>query len=390
MKKVLGSWFFERGVPRPTSYVLRPTFHIPRPTPHIPRALLVISVFQFFSFSAFSQLERTWQFQNPADYEVSDPQLIRANPASGGRAELVLQESLQDQSTISNYLAGTVSPGLRLGAESLLELQQDAQNLYVAPGVFRSRILDKGFQTASWNTLFSRVSNVLLANSPSGWTGTEQGLLRLYRFDNNVLDTISGDALSPVGGNVTFETEAQVGSHAVSFRGGKTPSLSLPRSQLNLTGSSAFTISFWVYPKDPPTFSDFTPYVNYAGGIGRFYFGYWSRTDDKMMLYLRDGSGGENNFFRVPLLPLNSWALVTIAWNVAEKYVNLYYNKDLVYSSLVSSVGTLTQTGDFTIGRDNSGSRVNARMDDLTIWDRLLTQDQISDYIDGLRAVQLR
>ncbi len=182
--------------------------------------LVLLSVFQFFSVSAFSQLERTWEFDVPGEYEVSDETLIRANTNHGGRAELILQEELLDQTTIPIYLTNSTLSGLRLGAERILKLTKDGTGLYASSGVYRSRVLDKGLGTGDWSAFFAKASNDLHLNNPSGWTGNENGLRRLYRFDNNAQDAVSGDVLQPRGGSVSFTPTAVIGSHAASFAGG--------------------------------------------------------------------------------------------------------------------------------------------------------------------------
>ncbi len=362
-------------------------------TSYVPRSLLFLLLISALSFhpSALLQADTAnrWEFDNTGEYEVSDPTLIKANPAGGGRAELILQETLRDNSSISQYLTDTDFSGLRIGSEQVLELAQDSGGQYVTPGIYRSRVIDKKAGSASWSALFSRISNALLANSPSGWLGSENGLRRLYRFDNDVLDTVSGDALVPVGGSVPFETDAQVGTHAARFQGVKSPSLVLPRSQLDLSGSTGFTYSFWVYPMDPPLTYDYSAYLGYAGSGGRLYYGYFLRTDPYMKLQFRDGAGGINEIFDVPPMPLETWTFVTITWDVTGRHLNLFFNKNIVFSSPLQSSGNFVQVGDLTIGRDQGGV-VNARIDDFTVWDRALSQDEISSYIDGLRAVQFR
>ena len=351
--------------------------------------LLLLSLTAFLlPLTASANLTNTWQFTNPAQYEVSDPALIQANPADGGRAELRLQEDLLNQSTLLDYIQQLVYSGVRIGSEQVLELTKDIAGKYNAPGIFRSRVIDKGEGSGSWDALFSRVSSAILPNSPGTIPETSPGLVALYRFDNNYVNAVDGIPATLVGSTVPFMTTSVVGSHAAQFRRVN----GYLRAPISLEGATGFTFSMWVYPfTQSEDYATFITHGVTAGTRGFVVMSYHIRTQN-MRIDVRSGPMSlATTILSIPL-PSLEWTLVTLTFDSVFGVKRVYFNKSLIHSSVHANSGPFTDGGDLFIGtRPEVTSRaVNAEMDEVSVWNRALSEDEIGAFIDNLRSVQFR
>ncbi len=361
-------------------------------TPNVYRltSLLVFSLLSsVFSPAVHAQITRTWQFDNNTHYEVSDPLLIHANTAGGGRAELILQETFLDQSDLLRYIQNSIVSGVRLGSEQVLELSKDAGGKYVAPGVYRSRVLDKGQDTARWLALFSKSSNVQLMNSPATIDISSQGLINLFRFDNNLTDAFSGQDAATTGIPVTYTIDARAGSAAANFawnNGSIT-------AESKLDNSSAISVTFWAYPfANQLGFATFFTHGVYTGIEGFITFYYYNNVTRNTAVVIRVGPDDSWREYRIDTpLPVDHWTMVTVAWNGVTHTLDVYFNRDLVLRTSHVS-GGLFSGNSLVIGErtEFSGRRINSIIDEFAVWNRSLTEDDVFEMYDRYRALLFR
>ena len=136
------------------------------------------------------------------------------------------------------------------------------------------------------------------------------------------------------------------------------------------------TLAAWVSPEA----SD----QAYAGLIDKSYteaysFGMWGGITDpdttRMIGYITDSSGGSD-----PLIPMGTgvWSHVAMTFSGAENRLRFYFN-----GSLVATLGSEPSIGvsdeDLRIGRSYAGDRYKGRIDEVAVFDRELTAEEIEE-----------
>ena len=105
---------------------------------------------------------------------------------------------------------------------------------------------------------------------------------------------------------------------------------------------------------------------------------YHNQTGNILCGIYNGSAGGSIFVISTDAIPTNQWTLITCAYNASQisLYINGDYNKKAVYSGLS---GNFNNSKDFWIGsRTKSQGFLNASIDDLRIYNRALTRDEIS------------
>lgn len=330
---------------------------------------------------AQANLTNTWQFTNAANYEVSNPRLIQVNPANGGRVELILQAEETDNSTVSNYLQWTRSD-LSIGAHSSLMLTKGSDGKYRYPGVFRSRVLDKG-AAGPWQLIVTDVDNgAFLSKSAKGEVPAGQnGLVGLYRFNNSWKDEISGQVAVPNNASFQFVTDAILGTHAAT--GWDSLWASLVDSSL-LSGVSEFTITCWYKPLE---FAEASGIIFSPSSLP---FGFYQKNINRIEAVVQTTRGVSYAGTPLGSLPLGSWIFIAMTWRGESGVISLYINGALagVAGSYVAGKGLLQQNASIRVGQHQRGAY--ARYDEVALWNRELSASEVQDLFLSLSAVDCR
>lgn len=235
--------------------------------------------------------------------------------------------------------------------------------------------------------------------SIESYSNIDSSLVLNYSFDNE-------DAFDESGNNLhgTIYNSFQF----VDFAGGKALKLNgqpgnsdkggyvrLPDLDYSLLGD--FTINMWVNLQD---LSDQGSHFFFAGDIhsgyiGLGYFVDWPDYDRK--LYLQGTSGGmlgrDNNWIEPPIIKEydssieNTWINLTLIQD--EQRLQLRVNGEIVGNRFQEITSGFLKTAiNATFWDDNMESRFTAIYDDIRIYDRVLSDDEIFQLNDKLEKIQ--
>ncbi len=324
-----------------------------------------------------------WEFDDQNDYELSDSQLIEVDEAAGGRAQLRLQPTRTADADMTNILVG-VSRDVQVGDTGNVQLEY-GDSSYKFPAVLQSRVFDKGI-AGGWQSIATDVENsVFLSQSLKGEVSTNSpGLVALYHLNNSYRDEVSGQNGRGYGG-YSFVPASILGSHAGQGWNGRY--FQTVNSTL-LNGATEISIGFWIYSREESP--------GFKGIIGS------SQGSTQFGVYYNNGSveGG----FVLPTgqsyagsgansAPLNSWSFIVMTWNGSTGIIKMYVNGDFRGQSgnYTGARGALPQTSPITINRFLLASAdMFARLDEVSIWNRELSADEVSDLYLALESVEVR
>lgn len=207
-------------------------------------------------------------------------------------------------------------------------------------------------------------------------------LVGYYRMEGN--GNTSKGSVNGTPSNVTFNAGNGKFGQGAGFNGSN--------SQINLGNNfnygknNAFSLTLWVYP----TSTGYRNFINKQTGSGSFRgYGFETLPNYIPSFFLRRGGGTNNNFSRntVDPIPSNEWTFLvaTYAGNNNRSGITLYVNgkpvamQDGGEGATISS-GDITDGGaSFGIGRriEGGGSPFGGRIDDVGVWNRVLTASEI-------------
>ena len=322
-----------------------------------------------------------WPFSNPANYNVSDPTLIEVG--TNGTARLLLQANTLLHDTVAEYTTnGVTIQNLDVGRNASVTLAESG-GLFVPSGSFRSRVLDGGLGN-TWQSLRTRVSNRLMPNSANELAPVTSNLVAYYRNNNDSWQNyVTGGNGTPIGG-VLFTTDARFGTHAGSFNG-TSARVRLEDSSL-LQGQTAFSISCWLKLR---SWTDLAGII-LSRGSGTFFGLHQRAAVEETMQFTVSASGGT----AAPRigLDLDRWYFVTAVWDGASGDATIYLDAQPV-DSRNGATGTAMQNDFFYMAWDDfsTGSRrSDCILDEVAIWDRRLTPDEIRDLYERAAPVKLQ
>lgn len=85
---------------------------------------------------------------------------------------------------------------------------------------------------------------------------------------------------------------------------------------------------------------------------------------------------GSNTGSSGPVVATNEWHHAVVSWNELTGYWEIYYDGEFVTSG--TNTNQSSNTGnDFGIGSDGNGNRFSGMIDDVRVYDRLLTADEV-------------
>lgn len=203
-----------------------------------------------------------------------------------------------------------------------------------------------------------------------------------YDGDNDVRDNsinnLHGETVNGVN-----KTDAKVCKGA-SFDGSD-DYIEIPNdAKFNITGS--MTVSFWVYPERDTTDEYYVS--KYDGSDGwRIWFD--NRSSDRIEFYLRVGSHHRHVRIYKPSNWTNNWHLITAVYD-NHNGTSLYV-KDAVGNNLSGSdshTGAIRPSSEplFFAERSDNKKYFKGKLDEVKIWGRALSSQEISDMYDNESA----
>ncbi len=200
----------------------------------------------------------------------------------------------------------------------------------------------------------------------------QTGLVALWHLDNNGIDASHhGNDLTPH--NVTFPSDALIGSNSASFNGSNTYLGVSSGNNLPL-GAAPRTLMAWIKPFSYPD-------ATYNGIVA---YGPGACNQSSLLSIKNDGRLSMafwcNDTYQTIGNPavLNNWNQVAITYNGGTT-VKFYMNGQFMQESALSGgYAANTQNGPVRIGTtDNPGRVFNGLIDEVSIYNRALTADEI-------------
>jgi hypothetical protein len=222
-----------------------------------------------------------------------------------------------------------------------------------------------------------------------------------YPFSGQTLPSFNNqfaidNGTSPSGSAPTF-TDGKIGK-AFLFDG-VNDYVEFPNNSLNF--NSSFSVSFWIYNNNMATnqnrrYIACSYYLSGNYGYG-WQFARW--VDGKYVFYCFNGDGVLNSIYMTTedIIPVNQWTHITITrkWSTETRiYVNGVY-KNFTYSTGNATINPgYSSTMYCTIGAlkdnpSNISSYINGRIDGLNVWQKELTQAEVTELYNSGNGKQL-
>lgn len=208
-----------------------------------------------------------------------------------------------------------------------------------------------------------------IAGGSTPWTGNIDNfrIVKNSSLYTNVVTDLSGN-YNGIPTNITYDT-GKFGQAAV-FNG--TSKISAPQVGLNNIGKGSCTVTCWVKPSNLNGVQCFV----YLGSFGsnQIHFGFSSGT-------LWGGTGNGTTWGTISsgsALTANVWTYVTMVVDRINGILKFYKNGIQVYSGAYTAMPTTT-TSPLLLGtQDNSINYYNGSMDQVRIFNRALTQSEVT------------
>ena len=211
------------------------------------------------------------------------------------------------------------------------------------------------------------------------------GLVAYWSFDSvsgNTVEDTFGDNDGTAVGEPLFGTEYGVNGDGVRLVAAETQSITVTHDDsLNFTASS-FSISAWFNTSTTGVRQFIASKRDENTGDG----GYSLRVNEDSKIRAGVGRGGNNTFFStIGTYADGQWHHVVFVGSRDANAMYLYVNGVLDATSGAWSTRPMDTTNNFTIGNEpDSVGFFNGSLDEIAIWNRALTDDEVSEiYNDG-------
>ena len=220
------------------------------------------------------------------------------------------------------------------------------------------------------------------------------GLVGWWPFNGNADDESGNGNDGTVNGAVLTEDRDGNANSAYEFSGTYTGSENITGDCSNFpNGNSARTISFWYYSVDMES-GDPTQALGYGGNsCGQSFIMNFNNPDAAFGKFEVQGHClAFHNFTNSPM-PLDGvWYNIVVSYDISV--FKFYYNGNLVYESLPTELDVYTEDKIFCFGIqprpdgnevyiDNLYKGFEGKLDDIGIWNRALTEDEITDLYES-------
>lgn len=197
-------------------------------------------------------------------------------------------------------------------------------------------------------------------------------MIGYYRFDGNVYDEISRTNASAT--NVTYEYDY------IKFSG---TSSYLELNEANsVRNANAATVSLWLYMESYST-QPYYPISETNSGYGYNKINICIDTNGKISAGCRNNvSGDSGSFINLSTnenFPLQSWHFLCGIYDLENGQLKIYLDDRLIGTKEISVSSFTNSTYKRKINEfDNGSNNINTAIDELTIWKRALTDDEVN------------
>jgi hypothetical protein len=199
------------------------------------------------------------------------------------------------------------------------------------------------------------------------------GLVAYYQFNGNANDESGNGNDGSITGCSFVTGRKGDSSGAINFPGSDGNTVEVTSSDLNF--NSDWAVSVWVYPNNSVSGSDFIIGNDFAGGWACALF------QNAAARFFIDGNGvGDIITSSNSKVTVGEWTHIVFNYEASTKTANFYFNSNFdtsgVSNDFRNSGGNLVIIG--IDPRTGAGLNLNARLDDLIIYNKLLTPSEIT------------
>ncbi|MCB1061570.1 MAG: LEPR-XLL domain-containing protein, partial [Verrucomicrobiae bacterium] len=277
-----------------------------------------------------------------------------------------------DQSTISENQSVVLNGSFTLGSDSTNSVSIDWGD-----GTIDHQLVTGGATTFGGTHQYLDNGDYTISVSvKSGSLGL--GLVGLWNFDDGTATDLSGNGNNGTGGTING-ADSPFGS-GQAFADG---SISVPSSTSLESPDDQVTVAFWV--KGDPTSADWSRTITKVGGPVGWHVGKYSNSTDINIRTDTVGDGGGNNrniLFAGDGVFDNTWhhVVFTLDNGTAKEFVD----GTLVQTQTYPHGDGLSNTGSLVMG----SSGLVGGMDDVAVWNRILTDTEIAQIAEAAIEIQ--
>ncbi|MBK9637557.1 MAG: LamG domain-containing protein [Bacteroidetes bacterium] len=182
---------------------------------------------------------------------------------------------------------------------------------------------------------------------------------------------------------IMFSTNIQAQNNALAFDG-INDNVIVPAASSLIAGSSALSLTAWVYPTNPaPTFPNFDGFAGFRNNADAdFYIMQYSSTNVEARFR---GSSGTVYELTTSVLTLNTWT--HLAFTYDGSFIRLFKN-GVIADSLAASDFITIATEDFYIGDllyQGTHYYLQGKIDEVSLWNRALQPAELTCmHINGI------
>lgn len=218
-------------------------------------------------------------------------------------------------------------------------------------------------------------------NEFAGWVASLNSGLKIYwTLDNS--GNILYDSLGVVNSTITnVENVTGIQKSSRGFGGAGNISFSANMGSVLPTGTNPISISLWVYAN--MTYGSNTEYI-FCYGKGALNVNFCIYLHNAGHLFW-SGLGAGQDVNSTYLMPSNTWTNIVMN-KINSTAVDIYINGELKLNGVCAGV-SITTPNRLVLGIDSYDSadntRWNGKIDEVGIWNRTLTQDEITALYNG-------
>jgi Concanavalin A-like lectin/glucanases superfamily/Secretion system C-terminal sorting domain/PQQ-like domain len=229
--------------------------------------------------------------------------------------------------------------------------------------------------------LFAFLLSFALSTNSFSQSVPTSGLVAYYPFNGNANDESGNGNNGTNNGGVLTQDRQSNNNSAYYFSGaGCSPHIAATINTNNVNTSGKVTIAFWIQRKGDgcggPRFLQFGTGEDENNPNGGHFVMGWANGEKKLFIEHSSARIQHRDYTWGNDLEDNTWYHITYTYDGSN--AKLYINGDLITNRATTGTAKLNQS--VSIGRFNKPAydAFNGNMDELGVWDRVLTDDEIN------------